>query len=97
MKLERFEPPNPNPQKVKGDWVDPATGTIYDGCSPGPTKHFDKAWPSYQRSLHDHATHPTVDKVVVDITGLNLSPAQKNQLLAELGNYPPEKIVKIGF
>lgn len=95
--LERFQP---QPGE-KGDWRDTNTGLVYDGCSPAPGPHFDRTFnKSYKRSLDDHLNHPTVDRVVIDVTGLNLSPAQLQRLEAHLASLPPAhqaKIVRIGF
>ncbi|MEZ4399711.1 MAG: hypothetical protein R3B06_06815 [Kofleriaceae bacterium] len=94
--LDRYQP---QPGQ-KGDWVDTSSGTVYDGCSPGPTPYFDKSWKKYMRSLDEHLHHPTVDRVVVDVTNLNLTPTQLQKLEAHLASLPgPEqaKIVRIGF
>ncbi len=94
--LERFQP---QPGE-KGDWRDTNTGTVYDGCSPGPSPHFDKSFKKYKKSLDDHLTHPTVDRVVVDVTDLNLTPAQLQKLEDHIASLPPAqqaKIVRIGF
>ncbi len=75
-KLERF---NPKPGQ-KGDWVDPKTGEVYDGCSPAETTHFEGGFDQYPASMQKHLNNQTVDKVVVDVTDLNLTPTQQSQL-----------------
>lgn len=36
---ERYRP---GPPPDKGDWIDKATGKVYDGCDPAPTAFFDR-------------------------------------------------------
>jgi Domain of unknown function (DUF4157)/CdiA C-terminal tRNase domain len=94
--LERFQPA----AGQKGDWRDANTGLVYDGCSPGSEPFFNKSWKKYQRSLEDHLNHPGVDRVVLDVTTLNLTSAQLQQLTDHLGSLPANqqaKIVRIGF
>jgi hypothetical protein len=94
--LERFQP---GPGE-KGDWHDRITGLVYDGCSPGPEPYFNKSWNKYTRSLADHLAHPTVARVVIDVTGLGLKPEQLQKLESHLASLPAEqhaKIVRIGF
>lgn len=50
--------------------------------------------------MRKHLTHPTVDKVVADVTDLNLTPAQQTQLtnyLDGLSAAEKAKIIRIGF
>jgi hypothetical protein len=96
VKLERFHPEDGQ----KGDWIDPATGKVYDGCSPAKTEFFDKGFKQYPAAMEDHLSHPSVQKVVVDVTDLNLSPAQQSQLTNYLDGLPASdqaKIIRIGF
>jgi hypothetical protein len=95
--LDRYEPRAPG---QKGDWIDGASNKVYDGCSPAPSQHFDQQITNgrYEASLRDHLNHPTVDFVVVDITGLNLTPAQEatlDALIIRVGGAGNPKIVRI--
>jgi hypothetical protein len=92
VKLERFQP---KPGE-KGDWIDPVKGTVYDGCSPPKSSFFDGQIKNgaYNKSLLDHVNHPTVNKVVVDTTGLGLTPAQM-AVLDGLLNPHGAKILRI--
>ena len=95
--LERYQPEGPGD---KGDWVDPKTGKVYDGCSPAKSEHFEKGFGKYPDAMQDHLNNPNVDRVVVDTTDLNLTPAQQTQLTNYLDSLPPEqqaKVVRIGF
>jgi hypothetical protein len=95
--LERYEP---GPGQ-KGDWYDTATNQVYDGCSPPPTAHFDRQMVPggrYEQSLREHLEHPTVNFVVVDVSGLNLAPAQLqhlDELLARVAGPNNPKIVRL--
>jgi RHS repeat-associated protein len=96
VQLERYQPEPGG----KGDWVDPQTNTVYDGCSPANSEFFDKGFDQYPDSMQKHLASPTVDKVVVDVTDLNLSPTQQAQLTNYLDSLPPSdqaKILRIGF
>ena len=95
--LERYQATNPGDS---GDWVDSKSGLAYDGCSPAPNAHFEKSFNKYTKSLDEHVKHPTVDRVVIDVTDLNLSPEQTTKLDEHIASLPasePGKIVKIGF
>lgn len=94
--LRRFQPHDGE----KGDWFDPNTGLVYDGCSPAPSQHFERSWPQYREALDEHLAHPTVDRVVVDVSDLNLTPSQVETLSSHLNSLPPDQqaqIVRIGF
>ncbi|MCP5070917.1 MAG: hypothetical protein GY946_30505, partial [bacterium] len=94
--LERYYP---DPGQ-KGDWIDKASGLVYDGCSPAPSAHFERSWKSYMTSLSDHLKHPTVDRVVVDVTDLGLKPQQIKTLITHLKSLATDaqsRIVRIGF
>lgn len=95
--LDRFIPSGPT---EKGDWVDIATGEVYDGCSPPQSRFFDQqiANGNYERSLIEHVNHPTVDRVVIDTTGLGLTPAQEATLqtvIDRVAGVGSPKIVRI--
>lgn len=97
--LTRFQPTARQP---KGDWIDHSSGLVYDGCSPAPSAHFSRpqSWQSYQRSLTEHLASPSVDRVVVDVTGLGLIPEQISVLVTYLGSLSPAeqaRVVRIGF
>jgi len=92
--LQRYQPPTPG---QKGDWVDPVSGNVYDGCSPPKSQFFDQQMNNgnYQSSLLDHANNPNVDRVVVDTHGLNLTPAQEARLDASLNSLTSAQQAKI--
>jgi hypothetical protein len=97
IRLERYRPPSP---AMKGDWVDSRTGKVYDGCSPPDSKFFDRQMSngSYQKSLLSHLNNSSVDYVVIDTTGLNLTPAQAadlSSLISHLTAQQQAKIVRI--
>jgi hypothetical protein len=94
VKLKRFTPTAPG---AKGDWIDPATKKVYDGCSPPKSEHFDKQLDqgNYQKSLLAHVDHPTVDKVVIDTTNLGLTKVQADKLEAEIKKLTPDQRAKI--
>jgi hypothetical protein len=79
--LDRYVPAGP---RQKGDWVDPSTNQVYDGCSPPKSRFFDLQITNgnYESSLLDHLASPSVDLVVIDITGLGLTLAQEQALEA---------------
>ena len=96
INLERFKP---EPGQ-KGDWTDPATGHVYDGCSPPVSKHFDAQITNgnFERALKDHVEHATVDFVVIDTSGLGLTAAQQQALREAIGRAAvsnPGKIVRL--
>ncbi len=91
IKLKRYFPKD---AKEKGDFVD-EKGVIYDGCSPPKTEFFDKQLDNYKKSLDEHLAHPTVDKVVIDTTGLNLTEAQLKQIDDDIKSLPKDKQDKI--
>ncbi len=96
--LERYQPD----KGQKGDWINPKTGKIYDDCSPSETRFFDNQWSkgNYQSSLQRHLNHPSIDYVVVDVTGRNLTPAQINSLNSYIRSLPASdqsRIIRIGF
>jgi hypothetical protein len=97
ISLERYQPA----LDQKGDWFDVATGQVYDGCSPPPTAHFDRqlvAGGPYEASLREHLAHPTVDRVVVDVSGLGLTAAQLqalDDLIARVAGPNSPKIVRL--
>jgi hypothetical protein len=86
VQLERYLPE----AGQKGDWIDRASGLVYDGCSPAPSAFFARSWPAYQRSLADHLAHPRVNRVVVDVSDLNLTPEQLQALLEHLDSLPAD-------
>lgn len=81
IQLGRYRPAAPT---AKGDWVDRASGEVYDGCSPPRSQYFDRQLQNgnYEQSLRDHLGHPNVNYVVIDTTGLGLTPAQMQALEA---------------
>jgi hypothetical protein len=87
----------PSSQQMKGDWVDQSTGEIYDGCSPPASQFFDAQIRNgnYANSLTDHANHPSVNRVIVDTTGLNLTQAQQTTLDGVINNLTPTQRAKI--
>lgn len=94
IRLERYQPLSP---QMKGDWVDSHTGKVYDGCSPPDTRFFDRQMSNgnYQKSLLSHVKNSNVDYVVIDTTGLNLTPAQVADLNSLVGHLTPEQQAKI--
>jgi hypothetical protein len=76
VRLERYRPKN---SSEKGDWVD-EKNVVYDGCSPAGTQFFDRQVDSYKQQLIDHLKHPTVNKVVIDVSGLDLTEPQVKKL-----------------
>ncbi len=98
VNLERFHPAN---AAQKGDWYNPANPTeIYDGCSPGASRYFDRqiANGNYETALREHLAHPTVAFVVIDITDLGLTAAQQaalDALIIRVAGAANPKIVRI--
>lgn len=95
--LERYQPASPS---EKGDWYNPVNGMVYDGCSPGPEKYFQRTWDRYMKALEEHLEHPTVDRVVIDVTDLALEGSNLAQLKAHVGGLPEghqDRIVRVGF
>lgn len=64
-------------------------------CSPAPSKFFDRQWDNYERQLDDHLDHPTVNKVVIDTTGLGLTDDQMDRLDDHIAGLPQEERDKI--
>jgi hypothetical protein len=74
--LDRFAPAT---AADKGDWFDVASGEVYDGCSPPESRFFNQQITNgrFEAALREHLNHPGVNFVVIDITGLGLTPAQE--------------------
>lgn len=91
---ERYQPPQ---EQLKGDWFDPKSGEVYDGCSPGSTEFFDRQLDNggYEASLVKHVNHANIDHVVVDTTGLGLTPDQQAKLDSVLDRLSPTQQAKI--
>jgi hypothetical protein len=97
IRLTRYQPPSPG---LKGDWIDPVVGDVYDGCSPPESRFFDQQIRNgnYEASLRSHLTNPNVNYVVVDISGLGLTVAQEQvleQLIARVAGANNPKIVRV--
>ena len=91
--LQRYTPP----PGQKGDWIDPASGNVYDGCSPTKAPYFDQQMNNggYNKSLLKHVDNPSVDKVVVDTHDLGLTAAEEARLDATLNSLTPAQQAKI--
>jgi uncharacterized Zn-binding protein involved in type VI secretion len=91
--LQRYTPP----PGQKGDWIDPASGNVYDGCSPTKAPYFDQQMNNggYNKSLLKHVDNPSVDRVVVDTHDLGLTPAEEARLDATLNSLTPAQQAKI--
>jgi len=91
--LERYHPPSGQ----KGDWIDRASGNVYDGCSPTKAPYFDQQMKNggYNKSLLKHVNNPSVDRVVVDTHDLSLAPSEEARLDAELSSLTPAQQTKI--
>jgi len=64
------------------DWVNPANGTKYDGCSPPPSSYFDeKTFNLWKESLNKHLyMEQASDVVVVDLKTRGITSEQAKMI-----------------